>query len=80
LQTTPIDVSHNERVGNHRQTGVKYKTCHSLATDWVAICQGWRTSMRPAKHSGETSSYYFRLLFVSVEEQLFSFLTGFVVW
>ena len=25
----------------------------------------------PAKHSGETSSYYFRLLFVSVDEQLF---------
>jgi len=32
-----------------------------------------------AKHSGEISSYYFRLLFVSVDEQFFSFLTGFIV-
>jgi len=24
--------------------------------------------------------YYFRLLFVSVDEQFFSFLTGFIVW
>jgi len=41
--------------------------------------QGWRTRgpqknfVRPAKHSGEASSYYFRLLFVSVDEQFFSF-------
>jgi len=34
--------------------------------------------MRPRKHSGETSSYYFRLLFVSVDELFFSFLTGFI--
>jgi len=24
--------------------------------------------------------YYFRLLFVSVDEQYFSFLTGFIIW
>jgi len=52
----------------------------------LALNQGRRTCgpqknfVRPAKHSGETSSYYFRLLFVPVDEQFFSFLTGFIVW
>jgi len=32
-----------------------------------------------AKHSGKISSYYFRLLFVSVDEKMFSFSTGFIV-
>jgi len=55
--------------------------------------QRWRTCspqknfVQPVKHSSETSScmvrmgfYYFCLLFVSIDEQFFSFLTDFIVW
>jgi len=68
------------------------KKCRLLCLDqvvfshFVGLLQGWRTRgpqknfVRPAKHSGETSSYYFLLLFVSVDEQFLSFLTGFRVW
>jgi len=68
-----------------------HNICMICQLQWIEwdLCvahQGWRTCspqnnfVWPAKHSSENSSYYFRLLFVSVDEQCFSFLTGFIVW
>jgi len=46
-------------------------------------CSSEVTNVRPAKEFREAREavgfYYFRLLFVSVDKQFFSFLTGFIV-
>ena len=77
---TKPELNHTTKLSVFKSVFVRFR--HMV----INLKQGWRTCgpqknfVRPAKHSGETSSYYFRLLFVSVDEQFFSFLTGFLVW